>query len=367
MRKNSRKTTAFLLSVLAISGASVWARGQKSVYKLADIQIYGTQQISDEEVKEKFEPKIRAWFESRSRGTKKDDARAADLRAKLVADVKKFGDFGWVRLTESEVASERNVKMILLMFDVIEKQHMATRFPFRSPPSGSVKDGTGLLEDWNRFYALGWKRVRSGEVPAERGDCPAYFCPEGVGSGNSEIDALKDKIENRVPSNEDHLSQILETDRDPKRRAAALFLLAFLDDGSKVSEYAARAMFDAEPSVREAATSIFSDIAVYHKDVPIPVQRILKLIDSPYPEDRGRALALALSLSDNPDYESYLISTVATDIVKLLRSKNLANHEMAHTVLTLLSGEDFPAKDFDAWENWLWKARKERMEGVKSD
>ena len=142
MRKNSRKTTAFLLSVLAISGASVWARGKKSVYKLADIQIYGTQQISDEEVKEKFEPKIRAWFESRSRGTKKDDARAADLRAKLVADVKKFGDFGWARLTESEVASERNVKMILLMFDVIEKQHMATRFPFRSPPSGSVKDGT---------------------------------------------------------------------------------------------------------------------------------------------------------------------------------------------------------------------------------
>lgn len=367
MGRNSIKTVGFLLVASAIAAASVWARGQKSVYKMADIQLYGTQRITDEQLKDKFEPQIRAWFEARSRGTKKDDARAAELRASLVAGVKKFGDFGWTRLTESEVGSERNVKMILLMFDVIEKQDMATRFPFRSAPTGAVPDPSSLIEDWNRFTALGWKRVRGGEVPAERGDCPAFFCPEGVTAGDSEIDALKDKIENRVPSNEALLSRILEEDRNPKRRAAAIFLLSFLDDGSKVSEYAARGMFDAEPSVREAATSVFSDIAVYHKDVPIPVHKVMRLIDSPYPEDRGRALALALSLADNPDYESYLVSTVATDIVKLLRAKNQANHEMAHTVLTILSGEDFGAKDYDAWENWLWKARKERAEGAKND
>jgi hypothetical protein len=367
MMKNLRISAVFGLIALVFCGSAADARKRKTIYKSKAIQIYGSQRLSEADFEKKFGPQIKAWLDARSRGTKKDRARARSLRKRLVAAVKQRGEFGWVRLTEAQLESKRNVKYLLLMFDVIEKKDMATRYPFRSAPTKTVEDKSGLINDWMRFYSLGWQRVRSGEVPAERGDCPAFFCPEGIQEGHSEIDALKDKFDNKMPSNEAGIAKVLEQDKDPKRRAAALYLLSYLDDGSKVAEYAARGLFDDSSTVREAATAVFSDLTVYHKDVPVPVQKVTRLIDSPYPEDRGRALALVLSLADNPDYESFIISTVADEIVKLLRVKNSANKEMAHTVLTILSGEVYPVDDYDAWENWLWKTRKERAGSAGDD
>jgi len=360
MIKNRGKIAFFLvISILAVVQV-VSARRSKKVYKLDAIQIFGTQKVTEAQIHEKFDTAIRIWFEARSRGTKKDRAVAARLRKKLLADVKKFGGFAWINLTEVELSSKRSVYKFLLMFDVIEKKDMATRFPFRAAPTASIVDGSKLIEKWNRYSELGWRRVRSGEVSAERGDCPAFFCAEGVGSGHAEISSLESKMESGVPRSEKLLAQILREEKDPKRRAAALYLLSFLDDGPSVANYAADGLFDSDTKVREAATAIFSDIAVYHKNVPIPIHKVVRLLNSPYPEDRGRALALMLSLADNADYESFLITTVAQDILKLLRVRNEANHDMAHTVMTILSGEDFSDKDYDAWDNWLWKTRKER-------
>ena len=353
-----------VLTLVFCVGVS-WARRVKKVYKLDVIQIFGTQKITEKQLEDKFSDSIRRWFEARSRGTKKDRARAKRLRKKLVADVKAFGSFAWVNLTEAETSREKNIHKYLLMFDVIEKKDMATRFPFRSPPTQSIKEGADLIDAYPRYTELGWDRVRAGEVDAERGDCPAFFCAEGVGSGHTEIRKLESKFESGINRSESVFARILREEKVAVRRATAMYLLSFLDNGTVVANYAAEALFDADPRVREAATAVFSDLAVYHKDVPIPIHKIVRLLNSPFPEDRGRALALMLSLADNPDYESFLISSVASDIIKLLRVRNEANHDMAHTVLTLLSGEDFGDKDYDVWESWLWKLRKERADQVK--
>ena len=49
-------------------------------------------------------------------------------------------------------------------------------------------------------------------------------------------------------------------------------------------------------------------------------------------------------------------------LLKILRTAHPNNHNLAYTVLSLLSGETIPRRDYDAWDRWYWKASKKEKE-----
>jgi len=349
---------SILLSVVLVASPSFHAEAASRVLK--DIEIYGSEKVTTEDAAKALGGKIRAYMGADSSRGKRSKKRATTLKGTVEDELKKMGGFGWVRLRLIDLSRKDGKIGVLALFDVIEKEHMATRFPFRDVSDKDVKDPGGLLADWKNLTSTAKERVHSGTTKVERGECSAFYCPEGA--GGERIVALDKKIDATVRSYREALMQVLRLDKDSRDRAAAVYLLSYLDEGSAVTAMVREALKDPSRRVRDAALDVFNDIALYHKDVPLPIHEISRLMDYPHPDDRTRALALLLSIADNKDYESFMVGTAAPQIVKLLRQKNPTTQEMAHTVLTFLSGESFPAQDYDAWEDWLWKQRRKISE-----
>ena len=164
-----------------------------------------------------------------------------------------------------------------------------------------------------------------------------------------------------MPKQEELLTKILREDHEPKNRSFALYLLAYLESGPKVMEHVNYGLLDPADEVRDAGMDILTDIAIFQKDIALPIELVIKMLDFPSPNDRSRALSLMLTLASRKDYRDHLLFQASDQFLKLLRSKHPTNHEMAHIVLRLLAGEDFPERDYNAWDQWVWKARRKNI------
>ena len=348
--------------VVVILGVSLcWSASRGRRYLLEDVDVYGSSAVTAQQIKDSLTEPIAQFLRQHAIRTKAGQAKADGYRKDVEEGVRKLGDFGWVHVDALELGgNEKGDIRTLLIFDVIEKKAMAVRFPFRPAPKGAVKDSAGLIEAYKRYALVSSEVVRSGSG-MDRADCPAFHCPPGA--GNAETNALEERFGSDVDIYKSILEKILSEDRDPEKREAALYVLSYLKDGVEVVRLASFAMTDPGQRVREAALLVLNDIAIRHKEVLLPVQDIIRVMDYPYPADRNRALAVMLSLTDNPDYESVLLGPASTQMLKLLRCKNPSNRQMAHTVLRLFSGENYAADDPDQWENWLWKTRQEKAKG----
>ncbi|MBI5242962.1 MAG: HEAT repeat domain-containing protein [Elusimicrobia bacterium] len=320
---------------------------------LEGVDVYGTTRLSEGDIQEKFGPQIKRYL-SLLRGKSKGVLKTAEsVRVKLESDVKAMGDFAYVKV--QKVSSGPDAGSIVV-FDVVEMKDAALRLPFRPAPTLRVPEPGGLLEDWKKYYDLGWELTRKGSIGADRVECPAFYCTWG--DATEDLKRLQDRFIAEVPSSKDVLLRALSEDADPQRRADALVLLAYLKSGADVARAAETALSDPDDRVREAAMRVISDISVYRQDVPLSIEKAADVMDYPSVDDRTRALAVMLGVANHPRYRRFLLQSASTQVLKLLRMMNASNHDMAYTVLKMLSGESYGSREYEAWENWLQKARK---------
>jgi hypothetical protein len=334
------------------------ASAARTKYIFDGVGVYGTNSLTAKQIEEKIGEQARRYYNRRGVKSKMVKREAARMRKKIAADVKKMGDFAWLQLHEIRVPSEDGQRHYLFFFEVIEKKDMSRRMPFRDAPKDTVKDTSGLLEAYAKYDAAGWALVRKNELRVERQDCPAYYCTWG--GARPELARLQAAFSGKVTPYKKLLIQVMQEDKDPARRANAIYLLTYHGDGAELSNAISHGLIDPSAKVREAAMNVYTDIAIYNSELPIPVHQILRHLDFPLPEDRDRALSLMLSLANNPDYRSFLLHKASTPILKLLRDGSPANREMAHTVLRLMSDVEYKRDDYEAWEKWVWKARREK-------
>lgn len=324
--------------------------------------VYGTGRFDEAYVREKFSEKVRQWIEQEGlAGRRKASAqKAASLKKEIESEFQKAGGFAFATL--EKVNADSSGSSVFLVFDAVEPGDAEKRLPYRLAPAADVPDPAGLLSAWARYQETGWELVHKGELPMDRVNCPAFYCTWG--GATPPLKALEDRFIAEVPAAKSALARILNEDRDPVRRAQALYLLSYVKDGQELAAWALPGVFDPDERVREAAMRIFGDIAVYRRETPLPVGKIAEVLDFPLVDDRTRGLAVLVGLADHPVYRSFILQHAAAQVVKLLRLKNPSNHDMAYTVLQMLSGEKFPPRDYEAWENWLQKARQADRSGA---
>ena len=321
------------------------------------LEINGSSKVKPSDFSEKHSKTIEKLMFTQVRSSTKASLEAEKLKDILVSSLKEMGDFGLVEMDLIKLDWNDSEKPVLLLFEVIEKQDMATRFPFRSVPQGEFPAIQNVLDAWSRYEEAGKKYERTLESVPDRPECPAFYCVWG--SLTPELAKLEEEFLALVPPNEEMLGRAMQEDKNPKNRANSVFLLSYLRDGASVSRYMSYALMDPDASVRDAAISVLNDMTVFHPEVPIEIHVINRLLDVPYPKDRTKALALMLNLADNDSYRPFLIQTASKQILKILRTRHPNNHDMAYTVLSLLSRENIARRDYDAWDRWIWKARQE--------
>lgn len=357
------KAGLLLLPVVLAASPSSAARLR---YELADVEVYGSSRLKSEEVVSRHGEAIRHMLARQGSTSKAVQAQAEGMRAALEKAVKAESGAGYLKVQiVDEGRSESGAVKALLLLDVIDKEDMDRRYPFHAAPTGSVKDVSGLLERWSSYEAIGRNHALSGAGDLKRKVCPAFYCPEG--GGNPEMSAAETAFVEAVPGYKQLLLQILREDSEGANRARALFLLTYLPDAADVTALVSFGLTDPDVRVREAAVTIFNDLALHRRDVPLPFRDLVKLLDYPDSSDRQRALALMMSLMDNEQYRPLIFGPPADQVLRLLRSKHPGIRQMAHTFLTLLSGEAHKAEDIEAWDKWLWRARQSEIKKGSKD
>ncbi|MBI3550693.1 MAG: HEAT repeat domain-containing protein [Elusimicrobia bacterium] len=338
---------------LVLGSSAGWSA---STATLAGIDVYRSDRITADDIRARYGEPIKSLVDKKNRldRSKNSEKLAQDIIERIEDDIKTQWKVPFAKLVWTE-SSEKEGRLAYITIDVVEGKDERIRLAFRLPGDKSFEDPQGLFALWDKYTELGWSLVRSGEVSMSRTECRSLFCQWG--DPKPELKAMDDKLAELAGSNEKMLVNILTNDKDPKHRAAAVYVLAYLPSGNKVAHLLTPALLDPDMTVRIAALRVFGDLAVYHTEVYLPIEQIVAAVDFPNSEERSKALAVLVGLSGNAYYTPGIVHFGGDRLVDLLRLKQPLSRDLAYTVLTLISKENYGAADYEAWQRWVEKTR----------
>ena len=285
---------------------------------------------------------------SHRKGNQKVEAR---LKAEAEAKLKKAAGLPFVSITVADYQTSAE-RTWFVTVDAVDAADAKARLPFRAAPTGTTADPDGLLASWQRYSDLGDGLSQKGLLDAsEHPSCPGFFCLWGPRT--PELKTLEQTLVAGAASQKAALTKVLKEDADAKKRAAALFVLSYLPDGKAVVDLCDDALLDPSEDVRSAALQVLSEIALYHKPVFLDVNKLIPALDYPTVSDRAKALSVLVGLADNPSYKPQVLARATPYLLGLLRLRQPANHDLAFTLLSMLSGQTYDQRDYDSWRKWV--------------
>ncbi|UQA61468.1 HEAT repeat domain-containing protein [Polyangium aurulentum] len=321
---------------------------------LKAIDVYGTKLMDSAWVKTRFSATFQRWFDT------EDEAETKRLEKEMVDGIlAEKKEIGWVKFSPVTYYNMGKVPQGYVTVDVVERKDMKKRLTFGPEPKGDFEDPAGLIAAWNEYESTFFRMMREQEIGSERVPCPAFHCMGGY--KHEKLRPYGDKFVKDVPPNEDKLIRILKEDKDPKDRASAAFLLAHIKDGKKLVGLMLPMLNDPDFLVRNNATRVLVNVAMFHHDVPVPLTPVLKGLDGPTMTDRNKAAAVTWGLVDRPDGQklhAQVIKEAGATLIGLLRLEQPNNHDFAYKILKKVSGKDLGERDYDAWTKWLAEQKR---------
>ncbi len=316
--------------------------------------VYRSKTLTAEMIEEEVLPLVRSYVSLRGAGSRTSLKRAKRLKGRIEGRVRGLADLAYVNMHYSQYFTSSK-RTAYVTFDVVDRADAGTRLPFRPKPTKSLKDPEGLIADWGRYVAFWDAASRTQSTISERYSCPAYYCRWG--DPTPEIEKLDRHFKQFAKPNRKALDRILREEADPAKREAAVYLFSYIKDPKKASAVMAYALEDPAERVRTAALEVLSDISIYHSEVPLGIEKLVGVLDYPSTSDRSNAMAVLVGKNEDPDYRPYILKRGAASLVDILKLKQPSNHDLAYTLLGLLSRESYDRRDYDSWERWLSKQK----------
>lgn len=310
--------------------------------ELVAIDMFGTRQITLEHLLATHGTELRAFGEALMKGDTSVDTEA--LLDKLYG----LGDFADVTPALVGIDDSGDMKYYLTI-DFVDRADAVRRMPFLPIPTGSYPDPEGLIADWRTYEA-----IALAHPSRRRNDCPAFHC---IGDDtHADLKNFVARFAARVPAHVEELATILRDDKDGRHRAAAAYLLAYSKDGPALVKLLLPAFRDGEALVRNNVMRVVADIALYHPNVDVPVERVLEALNYPATSDRNKAAAILNGLLLRPDgahSHRVIAEHAGATLLAMLRLRQPNNHDYAYRILKAISGQQFGERDYQAWETWL--------------
>ena len=357
---------ALALAVAAVCSFCLRA-GAQTEPSVKAMDVYRSQTLTPARARAEASPLLGSYLRARlehHRGNQKVEAR---LKAQVEAKLKKSAGLAFLSISVNDYVTSAN-RTWYVTFDAVDAADAKTRMPFRAAPSGRAPDPEGLLAAWQQYSDAGDALAQKGLLDmSAHPNCPGFFCLWG--SKTPELKQLEQKLEAGAVSGRTLLEKTLADDAEPRKRAAALFVLSYLKDGKDVVELCYAALEDPSEDVRSASLQILAEVALYHKTVFLDVGKIVPALDYPTVSDRAKALSVLVGLADNPSYRPTVLTRGTPYLLGLLRLQQPANHDLAFTLLAMLSQQSYDQRDYDSWRKWVESQSKGAVEvpGVSAD
>ena len=337
-----------LITVSLILSSSAAAQ---STATLRGVDVYRSAFLTEDIAKQHFGTRLNEYVTLRNAHTLVANQKAEALRKEIEKEAAAIRGVARVELTISEYFTSVDHAMYA-MFDVVDSDDRS-RMTFLPKPKRTLADPDRLLATWKQYSDLGAMLSRRGEMSVDRPDCPGFYCLWGAKT--PELAALQDKMVAGVAARENELRTALTFEADADKRAAALFVLSYGTRGEKVVDACVGALQDSAPVVRGAALQILADIINHRKDLRVNIDKILPLLDDPVDSVRGKAMGLLIPMVDDPSHRRKMLA-FAPRLVQLLRLRQQGSHDLAFTVLSMISHKKIPHRDYLAWQAWAAKA-----------
>lgn len=313
--------------------------------ELVAIDLFGTRQITREQLLAARGPALRDFASVMMSG--------GDPSLELIDQLHQLGDFAYAQPALVGYYQPGGMKYYLTV-DFVDRADAARRMPFLPAPEGSYPDPAGLLADWRAYDAKIDQLQADRRMSPKRTECPAFHC---LGDhAHPEVAALAARFVARVPVHVDELATILRDDADPRRRAAAAYLLAYAPDGPAVVDAMLGSFRDGEELVRNNAMRVISDIAFHHPELEVPLDPVLDALDYPATLDRNKASAILAGLLARPGAarrDAAQVRRAIPTLLAMLRLEQPNNHDFAYDILKAISGKRFGERDHAAWQAWF--------------
>jgi hypothetical protein len=339
-----------LAALLLLAALGPRASGAEDEIELKGFDVYRSQTLTPEKVRASVGRDFDQFLRAKADPRKSSAANAERLEAALEAGVKKLAPLAFVRLSYSQYVSSAE-RSAYVVFDVVDSTDAARRLAFKAAPKGSFADPAGLLAAWRAYGELGRGLLRDGKLSTDHQDCPAHYCLWG--SATPELADYERRFVSGAAANSAALLQLVSGDADPAKRAAALLVLSYTTDSKSYLAVVTAALEDPAEEVRSAALLILSDVALYRKSLVLDITKIVPTLDDPETSVRAKALAVLVGLAENSAYRTYIIVKGGPLLVGLLKLHEPSNHDLAFTILSLLSKETYGRRDYKSWDAWV--------------
>lgn len=341
-----------LLSLLL---SAVPANAQ-STATLRGVDVYRSGVLTVDKAQRMFGSRLNQIVALRNQHRAASTQKAEVLLKAIEREAAQLPGIAEVTLTVSEYFTSVDHAMYAT-YDVVDDADRG-RLAFSPVPTKKLNDPDGLLAAWKSYYDLGSELTRRGQMPIDRPDCPGFYCLWG--GATPELDALQQKFVAGAAKRERELRTVMAYEANPERRAAALFVLSYGPRGEKVIESSLAALKDPSAHVRGAGLQILADIINHRKDLRVPADAIVPLLDDPSGSVRGKTLGLLVPMVDDEGQRAKILAA-APRLIDILRLKEPGSHDLAYTVLGQLSKKSFDRRDYASWEKWAMDS----TEGLK--
>lgn len=339
----------YSLGLVVAIGAVSPARAQ-STGTFKGVDLYRSDAVNLEQIVDAVSPQMEHYIKLRGERRKAGLRTAEAVKGRIEAALRELGDFAYAKMHYGEYFTSAS-RTGYITFDLVDSKDAGVRMPFRKAGSQASRDPEGLIAAWWAYSEAGKALRLQGLIPLDRPSCPAYYCLWG--SLTPDLEASERMFVQKASPQKAALKEVLEKDILPSNRAAAVYLLSYVPEPNTALGAAYSALLDPDETVRAAGLQVLADVAVYHKDVPLDLGKIIPVLDYPGTLDRSRALEVLSGVADNEGYRESLIRRAGPRILALLQLNQPANHDRAFTLLVILSKESFDRRDFKAWEAWL--------------
>ncbi|MBI4346497.1 MAG: HEAT repeat domain-containing protein [Elusimicrobia bacterium] len=356
-----------MVTSIALLGWLVCRTAAAGEMVLDGIDVYGTERLTVADADVRYGKAIRELVRLKSRDTKAASRSADELRKRLEDQIRTEWGFAWTRLSFSDYFAEGTHKAFVNI-DVVETKDRASRWPFKKPPAKTVPDPGGLLATWSKYNDLGWSLFKQGALSVTHDACLSFFCEWGAQT--PELRTYEQKFVDSAKDHKEGLLKVLREEKDPAKRATAVYLLAYLPDANEAARLIAEALDDPEVEVRGAALRVYADFAVHHKEVFLPITRLPAALDFPTAEDRNKAISVVAGMASNPIHRRFLILRLSDHILHLMQSRQPSISDSAYAALGILAGEGFDRRDDVSWARWLERAKAQeeaKPEPIKTE
>ena len=284
--------------------------------------------------------------------TAADMAGALRWRDTLLAGIEREGNYALVSIgVTTSFAPDHNTAD--LAFDVVDRADSAQRLHFAPAPMGHVDDPGGVLAAWQDYQDKAMQLIQNRELSPVTSSCPALHCI--LGFEHPKL-APYLAVFNRAARDPVPLVRVLRSDSVPDRRAAAVFVLAHMQDPARLVSILTPALDDPSSVVRNNVLRVFWQVALRDSVPALPMDAVLARLDDPESDVRNKAALVTAAAAQREEFRAAILRGGAR-LLSLLRLNQPNNHEPAWQALQAVSGRDFGDRDYDAWDRW-WAAQQ---------